>query len=154
LPSIFYYIISFVFTMGLLNFIDIAMNDTMENRSFLLQETSGLEMATPVINLPGKNRPTGINMTKSDLIETLSRKENLTEKAAADIVNLIFQGFMETLKKGDRIEIRGFGSYAVREYQAYTGRNPKTGKTTDVKPKKLPFFKAGKELKAKVNTPS
>ena len=61
---------------------------------------------------------------------------------------------METLKKGDRIEIRGFGSYAVREYQAYTGRNPKTGETTDVKPKKLPFFKVGKELKAKVNTPS
>ena len=93
-------------------------------------------------------------MTKTDLIEALSRKENLTEKAATDIVNLIFQGFMETLKKGDRIEIRGFGSYAVREYQAYTGRNPKTGETTDVKPKKLPFFKVGKELKAKVNTPS
>lgn len=93
-------------------------------------------------------------MNKSDLIEVLSTKRNLTEKAASDTVNLIFQGFIEALKKGDRIEIRGFGSYAVREYKAYTGRNPKTGKTTDVKPKKLPFFKVGKELNARVNSKS
>jgi integration host factor subunit beta len=90
-------------------------------------------------------------MNKSDLIEALAKKENLTEKAATDIVNLILQGFVEAMKKGDRIEIRGFGSYAVREYQPYTGRNPKTGSSTDVKPKKLPFFKVGKELKEKVN---
>jgi len=93
-------------------------------------------------------------MNKSDLIEALSRKENLTEKAATDIINLILQGFIEAMKKGDRIEIRGFGSYAVREYQAYTGRNPKTGKKTAVNTKKLPFFKVGKELKEKVNSPS
>ena len=91
-------------------------------------------------------------MNKSDLIEALSRKEDLTDKAATDVVNLIFQGFIETMKKGDRIEIRGFGSYAVRQYQAYTGRNPKTGKTTAVKPKKLPFFKVGKELKTMVDS--
>jgi integration host factor subunit beta len=93
-------------------------------------------------------------MNKSDLIETLSRKENLTEKAAADIVTLIFQGFIEAMKNGDRIEIRGFGSYAVREYGAYTGRNPKSGETTAVKPKKLTFFKVGKELKDRVNSRS
>lgn len=93
-------------------------------------------------------------MNKSDLIKTLSAKENLTEKAASDTINLIFQGFIEAMKKGDRIEIRGFGSYSVREYEAYTGRNPKTGKTTDVKPKKLPFFKVGKELKERVNSRS
>jgi integration host factor subunit beta len=90
-------------------------------------------------------------MNKSDLIEALAAKENLTEKQATDIVNLIFNGFTETLKKGDRIEIRGFGSYSVRKYKPYTGKNPKTGKNVDVQPKKLPFFKVGKELKGKVN---
>ena len=90
-------------------------------------------------------------MNKSDLIEVLSKKENLTERAASDTVNLIFQGFIEAMKKGDRIEIRGFGSYSVREYGAYTGRNPKTGETTAVKAKKLPFFKVGKELRERVN---
>jgi len=93
-------------------------------------------------------------MNKSDLIEVLSKKEKLTEKAASDTVNLIFQGFIEAMKKGDRIEIRGFGSYSVREYGAYTGRNPKTGETTAVKPKKTPFFKVGKELKKRVNSRS
>lgn len=93
-------------------------------------------------------------MNKSSLIEALASKEKLTEKAATDIINLIFQGFIEALKKGDRIEIRGFGSYAVKEYKAYTGRNPKTGSSTDIKPKRLPFFKVGRELKGKVNSSS
>ena len=90
-------------------------------------------------------------MNKSELITALSQKENLTEKQAADIVNLIFKGFLETLKTGGRIEIRGFGSFTVRNYGSYTGRNPKTGGKTVVKEKKLPFFKVGKELKKRVN---
>ena len=90
-------------------------------------------------------------MNKSDLIKELSVKKELTEKQAMEIVNLIFDGFTDTFKKGGRIEIRGFGSFAVRKYGAYTGRNPKIGKDIDVKPKKLPFFKVGKELKKKVN---
>ena len=90
-------------------------------------------------------------MNKSSLIESLSRKENLAEKKASDIVNLIFKGFTEELKNGGRIEIRGFGSFVVREYGAYTGRNPKTGKNIQVTPKKLPFFKVGKELKERVD---
>jgi len=90
-------------------------------------------------------------MNKSGLIETLSRKENLTEKKAIDVVSLVFKGFTDELKKGGRIEIRGFGSFVVRNYNAYTGRNPKTGKNIRVSPKKLPFFKVGKELKAKVD---
>ena len=90
-------------------------------------------------------------MKKSELITTLSQKENLTEKQAIDIVNLIFKGFLETLKTGGRIEIRGFGSFTVRNYCSYTGRNPKTGVKTEVKEKKLPFFKTGKELKKRVN---
>jgi integration host factor subunit beta len=90
-------------------------------------------------------------MNKSDLIAALSAKENLSEKNAFEIVNLIFDGFADVLKKGGRIEIRGFGSFTVREYEPYTGRNPKTGKKTQVRAKKLPFFKVGKELKARVN---
>jgi integration host factor subunit beta len=83
-------------------------------------------------------------MTKSDLITALAAKEKLTEKMATDTINLIFNGFADTLKKGGRIEVRGFGSFTVREYKAYTGRNPRTGKNIKVRPKKLPFFKVGK----------
>lgn len=90
-------------------------------------------------------------MNKADLIEALAVKEGLQEKEAHTIVNLIFDGFTDTLKKGGRIEIRGFGSFSVREYGAYTGSNPKTGRKVDVKPKRLPFFKVGKELKERVN---
>jgi integration host factor subunit beta len=90
-------------------------------------------------------------MTKSDLIDTLSTKENLIEKNASEIINLIFDGFTDTLKKGDRVEIRGFGSFSVRGYKAYTGRNPKTGNKTEVSAKRLPFFKEGKELKERMN---
>jgi integration host factor subunit beta len=90
-------------------------------------------------------------MNKSGLIDALSTKETLTEKNASDVVNLILDSFTDTLKKGGRIEIRGFGSFSVREYGAYTGRNPRTGIKTEVGPKKLPFFKVGKELKDRVN---
>jgi integration host factor subunit beta len=90
-------------------------------------------------------------MNKSDLTAALAAKEKLTEKTATDIINLIFDGFADTLKKGGRIEVRGFGSFAVRKYKAYTGRNPKTGKDVKVRPKKLPFFKVGKELKGLVD---
>lgn len=90
-------------------------------------------------------------MNKSELIEALSKKENLTEKKAIDVITMVFKGFTDELKKGGRIEIRGFGSFVVRKYTAYTGRNPKTGKNIRVAPKKLPFFKVGKELKARVD---
>ena len=90
-------------------------------------------------------------MTKSDLIEALAAKENLTEKKATDIINLILKGFTDTMKNGERIEIRGFGSFSVREYKAYKGRYPKTGKNVAVRAKKLPHFKVGKELKGLVD---
>jgi integration host factor subunit beta len=91
-------------------------------------------------------------MTKSDLITALSQKENLSEKKATDIINLIFDGFTEALKNNGRIEIRGFGSFVTKQYGAYSGRNPKTGIIVNVKPKKMPFFKVGKELKEKVDS--
>ena len=90
-------------------------------------------------------------MNKSELIEALSKKEDLTEKKAIDVVNLIFKGFIDELKNGGRIEIRGFGSFVVRSYGAYKGRNPKTGGKIKVAPKKLPFFKVGKELREMVD---
>jgi integration host factor subunit beta len=89
-------------------------------------------------------------MNKSGLIDALSTKEGLHEKTAAEIVGMVLDGFTDALKKGGRIEIRGFGSFSVREYDGYTGRNPKTGAKTEVGAKKLPFFKVGKELKERV----
>ncbi len=90
-------------------------------------------------------------MNKSDLIDTLAEKEGLQHKEAADIVNMVLDGFTNTLKNDSRIEIRGFGSYTVRHYRSYTGMNPKTGKRVRVGDKMLPFFKVGKEMKAGVN---
>jgi integration host factor subunit beta len=90
-------------------------------------------------------------MNKADLIEKLAKREGLKETEAYTIVNLIFDGFTDALKNGGRIELRGLGSFTVRKYKAYAGRNPKTGKKIQVKPKKSPFFKVGKELKARVN---
>ena len=90
-------------------------------------------------------------MNKSDLISALSAKEDLSENNAFGIINLIFDGFTDTLKKGGRIEIRGFGSFSVRDYGSYTGRNPRTSQKVQAGTKKLPFFKTGKELKMRVN---
>ena len=90
-------------------------------------------------------------MKKSDLMDALAKRHHLTEKQATDIVNLMFDGFTNELKKDGRIEIRGFGSFTVREYGAYKGRNPRTGNDVQVKPKRLPFFKVGKELKKRVD---
>ena len=91
-------------------------------------------------------------MNKRDLIESLAKKEGLKEKEAYTVVNMIFDGFTNTLKKGGRIEIRQFGSFTVREHGAYTGSNPKTGKKIQVGSKRSPFFKVGKELKARVKS--
>ena len=90
-------------------------------------------------------------MKKSDLIAQLSEKEQLSGKEAFDIVNLVFDGFTEALRKGGRVEIRGFGSFTVRDYSPYLGKNPKTGQRVQVGSKKLPYFKVGKELKERVN---
>ena len=90
-------------------------------------------------------------MNKSELVEALANSKSLTFKKSEEIVNLIFDAMADTLSSGGRIEIRGFGSFVVKDYKAYTGRNPKTGEVIEVKPKKLPFFKVGKELREKVN---
>lgn len=86
-------------------------------------------------------------MNKSELILALAKKENLTKQKAEEVINTIFDSMVDALLTGERIEIRGFGSFMVREYGSYTGRNPKTGESISVSPKKLPFFKVGKEMK-------
>lgn len=89
-------------------------------------------------------------MNKSELIEVLSQKKGISFKKAEEIINTIFESMTNAMLSGDRIEIRGFGSFVINEYKSYTGRNPKTGESINVKPKKLPFFKVGKELKERV----
>jgi integration host factor subunit beta len=90
-------------------------------------------------------------MNKSDLVELLSEKLTQPKKKAEDIVNLIFDSMTNILATGGRIEIRGFGSFVTKSYESYTGRNPRTGESISVKPKRLPVFKVGKELKERVN---
>ena len=90
-------------------------------------------------------------MNKSDLVLALSEREELTRTKAEEIVNLVFSEMTNALVAGDRVEIRGLGSFKVKSYDGYKGRNPKTGRQIKVKPKKLPFFKCGKELKERVD---
>jgi integration host factor subunit beta len=89
-------------------------------------------------------------MNKSEMIETLAAEKEMSFKKAEEIVNTIFDAMTDAMVSGERIEIRGFGSFVVNDYKAYTGRNPKTGEAIAVKPKKLPFFKVGKELKLRI----
>lgn len=90
-------------------------------------------------------------MTKSDLINRLSQKVNVPSARAESIVDAIFGAIETTLRHGQRIEIRGFGSFELRQYGAYSGRNPRTGTKVAVRPKRLPFFKVGKDLKERIN---
>ncbi len=90
-------------------------------------------------------------MNKSELIVALSEAMDLPIRQTSSILNTILETMMESLERGDNIEIRGFGSFVVKTYKPYTGRNPKTGEQIKVSPKKLPFFKVGKELKERVD---
>jgi integration host factor subunit beta len=90
-------------------------------------------------------------MTKADLIEEVSRVVELTRKESEVIVEAIFDSVVRSLRTGDKIEIRGFGSFRTRERQSRVGRNPKTGARVDVPAKRIPYFKPSKELKDLVN---
>ncbi|WP_296304751.1 HU family DNA-binding protein [uncultured Desulfovibrio sp.] len=90
-------------------------------------------------------------MNKSELIKTLAEEANLAMEDATLVVNTFVDAMKDALIAGDRIEIRGFGSFKVKEYSGYAGRNPKTGESVSVIPKRLPFFRAGKELKEYIN---
>nr|HID60106.1 integration host factor subunit beta [Desulfobacterales bacterium] len=90
-------------------------------------------------------------MNKSQLIDAFRKESGLTKNLAEDVINLFFDTMIDAMVKGERIEIRGFGSFVVKEYRSYTGRNPKTGEKIKVEKKRLPFFKVGKELKERVD---
>lgn len=89
-------------------------------------------------------------MNKSELIEVLAKNKNLTFNKSEQVINAVFISLSDALRAGERIEIRGFGSFTIKDYKSYVGRNPKTGKPICVQSKKLPFFRVGKELKKRV----
>ncbi len=91
-------------------------------------------------------------MTKAELIEALSNEAGLTRSKGKEAVKVFFDEISNTLTNNDRVEIRGFGTFKVKNYDGYTGHNPKTGEPIKVKPKKLPFFKCSPELKERVDT--
>ena len=90
-------------------------------------------------------------MTKADLIDEVSKLSNLTKKETETIVNTIFDNITDALAKGDKVELRGFGSFRIRHRNSRKGRNPKTGSAVDVPQKRVPFFKVGKRLRELVN---
>lgn len=93
-------------------------------------------------------------MTKAELIEEVSRVVEMSRKESEVIVDTIFKSIVQALRNGEKIEIRGFGSFRTRERQARIGRNPKTGARVEVPAKRIPYFKPGKELKELVNGPA
>ncbi len=90
-------------------------------------------------------------MNKLELISAIKDKANISKAEAAKVVQIFFDSMADAMAKGDRIEIRGLCSFYVKNYKSYAGRNPKTGEKVVIKPKKLPFFKSGKELKERVD---
>jgi integration host factor subunit beta len=90
-------------------------------------------------------------MTKADLVEDVARAAELTKKDAERLVEIVFESIIETLNNGEKIELRGFGSFRVRERGARRGRNPKTGDPVNIPAKRVPYFKPGKELKELIN---
>jgi integration host factor subunit beta len=90
-------------------------------------------------------------MNRSGLLEALGKEANLTKKVADEVIDVIFSAMSQALINVERIEIRGFGSFVVRKYGSYIGRNPRTGEAIQVPSKKLPFFKPGRDLKERVD---
>ncbi|MEK6629700.1 MAG: HU family DNA-binding protein [Acidobacteriota bacterium] len=91
-------------------------------------------------------------MTKAELVEEVSRVSDLTKKHSEVIVDTVFQSIIVALQRGEKIELRGFGSFRLRQREPRKGRNPKTGARVDVPPKRVPYFKPGKELKDLINS--
>ena len=90
-------------------------------------------------------------MTKSQLVDEVTAKTGQSHKVVEWAVHTIFDSMVEALDREERVEIRGFGNFTIREYKAYTGRNPKTGGKVDVSPKRMPFFRVGKDLRERVD---
>lgn len=91
-------------------------------------------------------------MNRSEIIKILAEKDAISVEESTTIVSIFFDSIKRALLNGDRVEIRGFGSFKIKSYGNYSGRNPKTGQTVEVESKKLPFFRVGKELKEYINS--
>src|ERR1700675_1618847 len=115
---------------------------------------AGASMAWPATG-PGRElgpRRESLSMTKAELIEEVAKVATLTKKETELIVNTVFDNITEALSKGDKVELRGFGSFRIRQRNSRKGRNPKTGDSVSVPEKRVPFFKVGKRLRELVNT--
>ncbi len=112
-----------------------------------MSEEAPLDQLEPEEELEGK---AGV-MTKAELVDEVARVVQLTKKQAETIVNIVFDSIVDSLRSGEKIELRGFGSFRLRSRKSRTGRNPKTGEKVDVPSKKIPYFKPGKELKELIN---
>ncbi|MEO6486435.1 MAG: integration host factor subunit beta [Thermoanaerobaculia bacterium] len=99
----------------------------------------------------GETSPKAGVMTKAELVDEVARVVQLTKKQAETIVNIVFDSIVDSLRAGQKIELRGFGSFRLRSRKSRTGRNPKTGEKVEVPSKKIPYFKPGKELKELIN---
>ncbi len=100
---------------------------------------------------PESDAPKAGVMTKAELVDEVARAVQLTKKQAESIVNIVFDSIVDSLRSGEKIELRGFGSFRLRSRKSRTGRNPKTGEKVEVPSKKIPYFKPGKELKELIN---
>jgi len=109
----------------------------------------GVACGTPEPPVPSPQAPA--LMTKAELVEEVSRVSELTKKHSEVIVETVFQSIIDALHRGEKIELRGFGSFRLRKREPRKGRNPKTGDKVDVPPKRVPYFKPGKELKDLIN---
>ena len=98
------------------------------------------------------DRGAGASMTKAELVEEVARISELTKKHSEIIVNTVFDSIIDALRKDEKIELRGFGSFRIRQRRSRQGRNPKTGDKVDVPAKRIPYFKPGKELKELINS--
>jgi len=112
-----------------------------------MSEEAPLDQLAPEEDIEGK---AGV-MTKAELVDEVARVVQLTKKQAETIVNIVFDSIVDSLRSGQKIELRGFGSFRLRSRKSRTGRNPKTGEKVDVPSKKIPYFKPGKELKELIN---
>ena len=104
-----------------------------------------------LVKIAEKCKSQTVSMTKSDLITVIADKLKFPLARAELLVDVVFDCMAQSMSRGEKIEIRGFGSFTVRQYRAYDGRNPRTGATVNVKPKRLAFFKVGKEMRERVN---
>lgn len=105
----------------------------------------------PIVHEPADFEARETDMTRSELIEEVAKTADISKDKAALVVSSILNGMTAALRGGERIEIRNFGNFVVREYESYVGRNPKSGEKVIVPQKKMPFFRAGLELKRMIN---